>query len=76
MSRFRRLYDQEDEAARLLRRPRGSVAVYSDGSVCWYASAIIPNAISIPCPLPDRAARTAYTGALREWFNRDQLEKS
>ena len=76
MSRFQRRYDQEDEAARLLRRPRGSVAVYSDGSVCWYASVSTPNAIPIPCPLSDRAARTAYTGALREWFNREQQEQS
>lgn len=72
--RYGRPYDQEDEAARLLRRASGTVAVWSDGSVCWFRGPITQpgdEPICIPCPLGDGAARRAYTGAIREWWRRE-----
>lgn len=81
--RYLRPHDHEDESARLTRRRSGLVAVWSDGSVSWHrnAAAILDrpylaaaDPILIPCDptLPDRAARTRYTAAIREWWRRDQ----
>lgn len=81
MSRYLRPHDQEDEAARLARRSRGVVAVWSDGSVLWRRSPTEVPAVAfaaeapilIPCLLPDRAARSRYTAAIREWWRRDRF---
>jgi hypothetical protein len=77
--RFHRPHDQEDEAARLLRRSSGSVAVWSDGSVSWFKSSAVvihstDTPIYLPCPMSDGPARRAYTAAIREWFNRERQE--
>ena len=77
--RFSRPIDAEDESARLTRRRSGLVAVWSDGSVSWHRSPprvwfASDTPILIPCDptLPDRAARSRYTAAIREWWRRDQ----
>jgi hypothetical protein len=63
MARFGARYDQEDDAARLLKKSEGCVTVAADGSVRW-TKVKVPGAI--PCPKTDAAARKLYTQALRE----------
>jgi hypothetical protein len=76
--RFNRPHDAEDEATRLLAKPRGKVAVWADGSVSWFKADGTPAVIHpddapiyIACPLPGAVARKRYTEAIREWWRRD-----
>lgn len=72
--RFGAVYDHEDEACRLARRPRGYVLVWPDGSVSWRRDAEPPvlhpedRPVIIACGRSDAAMRRAYTDALRAHF--------